>query len=108
MADFNEFLNVLKDAVLDFASQNWKDQLEAVTADGNAFIDKAKEDLMRWTQLLAEKKISANDLEWLVKGKKDLAEMEALKQAGLAQVKIDSCKAGLVDLVIKTALKFFL
>lgn len=108
MADFNVFLNALKDAVLDFASKNWKEQLEAVTADGNVFIDKAKEDLQRWTQLLAEKKISANDLEWLVKGKKDLAEMLALKQAGLTVVMIDRCKSGLVDLVIKTALKFFL
>ena len=39
----------------------------------------------------------------LVRGQKDLAQMKALKQAGLAQVSIDTFTNGVLDIVINAA-----
>ena len=49
--------------------------------------------------------ITTSTIEFLVKGKQDLAEMEALKQAGLALVRVDQFRNSLVDLVIGTTIK---
>jgi len=107
MADFNEYWNVLKVNIKDYAKENWKEYSNAVVKDGNTFLKKTKKDVERWTKLLAEGKLLKEDFEWLLKGKKDQAEMEALKQAGLARARIDRCRKGLLNVVFKTTLDFF-
>ena len=47
--------------------------------------------------------LSNKDFEDLVLGRKDVAEMYALKKAGLTQVKMDLFKFRLADLIIDTA-----
>ena len=88
MARFEDFLKALK--------------------DGQAFFKQARTDLERWTKALARGLLSKVDFEWLVRGKKDLAEMEALQQARLALVRVDQFRSSLIDLVIGTAFKTFL
>jgi hypothetical protein len=63
--------------------------------------------LRRWTKLLAQGDLSKDDFEWLVAGKKDLAEMEALKQTGLALVRLERFQNALISLVIDTAFETF-
>jgi len=108
MPDFNEFLTVLAANIKQFALENWKEQAEAVMADGTSFVNKLKADLARWTEELASGKLTKDDFEWLIKSKKDVAEMEALKQAGLAQARLARCRKGLVDIVVKTAFKMLI
>jgi hypothetical protein len=57
--------------------------------DGEDFLNRTQDDLERWTRLLEEGELSRDEFESLVRGQKDLAEMEALKQAGLAAAKAD-------------------
>ncbi len=108
MADFNDFLESLKKGLEELIKKNWKEVKDAAEKDGNAFFDKTKEDLKRWTKLLAQGDLSQDDFEWLVAGKKDLAEMEALKQAGLALVRLERFQNALISLVIDTAFDIFL
>lgn len=108
MADFNDFLESLKKGLEELIKKNWKEVKDAAEKDGNAFFDKTKEDLKRWTKLLAQGDLSQDDFEWLVVGKKDLAEMEALKQAGLALVRLERFQNALISLVIDTAFDIFL
>jgi hypothetical protein len=54
---------------------------------------------------LANKQITKEEFEFLVKGKRDLAEMLALKQKGVALVKIDAFKNRLISLVVDLAVK---
>lgn len=108
MADFKDFWENLKEGLKELASKNWKEFKEAAEEDGKAFFDKIKEDLQRWTKLLAQGDLTQDDIEWLVTGKKDLAEMEALKQAGLALVRIERFQNALISLVIDTTFKTFL
>lgn len=108
MADFNDFLESLKNGLDELIKKNWKEFKDAAEKDGKAFFDKSKEDLKRWTKLLAQGDLSQDDFEWLVAGKKDLAEMEALKQTGLALVRLERFQNALISLVIDTAFDIFL
>ena len=107
MPDFKTFFSALKDGVKDLIGQTLKEHSKAAGKDASAFLEKARADLERWTLELAEGKLTNDDFAFLVKGKKDLAEMEALKQAGLALVRIDQFRNSVFDLVIGTALKMF-
>jgi hypothetical protein len=108
MANFDDFWRELKKEIGLFADANWKDLKKAALKDGTAFANKAKDDLERWTALLAEGRLTKKDFEFLVTAKKDLAVMETLKQAGLAQARLDRFVNGLIDVVLQTAFKVFL
>ena len=108
MSDFNDFWENLKKGLEELAKKNCKEFIKAAEKDGKAFFDKTKEDLQRWTKLLAQGDLSQDDFKWLVAGKKDLAEMEALKQVGLALVRLERLQNALISLVIDTAFKTFL
>jgi hypothetical protein len=64
-----------------------------------------KEDLARWSQQVALKQLSPDDLEWLVKGKMDAAELRALKEKGLAKVRLEKFRNSLVDLIVGSVVK---
>lgn len=108
MADFNEFLLALKENLLPVIKEGFETYKEQVFSDGSAFAEKAKEDLQKWFVQLKDGSLSKDDFEFLVIAKGDLAEMEALKLAGLAQVKIDMLKKSIIETVIGTAEKVFL
>ena len=108
MANFNDFLDSIKDALETFAKDQWSEQKSAAVADGNAFIDQSKADLERWTKALADGNLSKSDFEWLIESRKDLFELISLKQIGLSKIAANRFKNGVIDLVIETAFKVFL
>lgn len=108
MPDFNDFLDALKGEIVDLAHSNWTAFRDAAVQDSEAFLQKTKSDLKRWTRLLEQGELSKEDVAWLIKGKKDLAEMEALKQAGLAAARIDRFRSALIDRIINTTFRVFL
>ena len=108
MATFDDFLGELKKEIVAFAEADWKKFKNAAVSDGTAFVQKLKTDLEVWTAELARGAISQKDFEWLVAGKQDLAELEALKQAGLAEARLQDFVDGLVNVVVNTAVKVFL
>jgi hypothetical protein len=107
MATFDDFWSALKPALEGFAKDSWHDLSSAAIKDAQAFVKDNKEDLQRWTELLAEDKVTRTDYEWLVASKKDLAKLTFLKQEGLAQVALDRFTSGLVDTIVSTAFKIF-
>jgi hypothetical protein len=108
MATFDDFSEALKTELTEFADYSWKTYKTAALKDGKAFVAKTKEDLQRWTKMLAEGGLTSDDFEWLVVGKRDLAQLTALKQQGLAKVALDRFVNGLVDTIVSTAFKVFL
>src|SRR5215475_7497251 len=105
MADFAHFLEELTVKLSALAEQQWTAYRDAAISDGTAFVDKIKADLERWSQLLASGALSKDDFAWLVQGKKDLAELEGLEQAGLALARLDQFRTDLINLVIDTAFR---
>ncbi len=108
MADFNEFIEALKENLLPVVKEGFETYKDQVFSDGSAFAEKMKDDLQKWLLQLKDGSLTKSDFEFLVKGKGDLAEMEALKLAGLAQVKVEMLKKSIIQTVIGTAEKFFL
>lgn len=108
MPTFNEFLSTLKEDLLDFAKENLEEYKDELLKDGNEFVKKTKKDLERWTEGLVNGALSKADFEFLLKGKKDLAEMEALKQLGLSKIKVSKITNSVIDVVVGSAVKTFL
>jgi hypothetical protein len=108
MPTFNDFVSTLKNDLLDFAKENLEEYKDEILKDGTAFVKKTKSDLERWTDGLASGALSPEDFEFLLKGKKDLAEMEALKQLGLSKVRLDKITNGIIDVIAGSAIKTFL
>jgi len=108
MPTFNDFVSTLKNDLLDFAKINYEEYKDELLKDGTLFIEKAKADLERWTDGLASGALSKEDFEFLLKGKKDLAQMEALKQLGLSKIRITKITNGIIDVVVGSAFKTFL
>lgn len=100
MADFNEILNTLKEQIVDLAKGTLRKYRDEAIADGKLLLETMKEDLKRWTVMLAEDKLTTEDFEWLVNAQKDTIKMEGLKQAGLALVRIDQFKNSLLNLFV--------
>lgn len=105
MFDFDKFFRELKAGAVEIAKAEATDFVKEASGDGKTFLDAMKADLKKWTKQYAEGKLSKEDFEFLVKGKKDLAKMEALTQAGLAAIKVDRIRVALIDLVITAAFK---
>ncbi|OGU79896.1 MAG: hypothetical protein A2W11_08080 [Ignavibacteria bacterium RBG_16_35_7] len=108
MPTFNDFVSTLKSDLLDFAKENLEEYKEELLKDGTLFIEKTKSDIERWTEGLASGALSKEDFEFLLKGKKDLAQMETLKQLGLSQIRITKITNGIIDVVVGSAVKTFL
>jgi hypothetical protein len=108
MAKFDDFKDALEAGIKDLAKKTAKDFADEALNDGKAFLKETEDDLKRWTKLLASGDLSQDDFKWLVQSKKDVAEMVALKQKGLALAKIDSFRQGMLDLVVNTATGVFL
>ena len=107
MSKFDDFIEAVEEGVKELAKKTLKGFKDEATSDVKAFLEASQDDLKRWTKLLADGELSQDDFEWLVLGRKDVAELYALKQAGLAQIRLDRFKNALVDLVIDTALDIF-
>ncbi|MEW6543380.1 MAG: hypothetical protein AB1411_07200 [Nitrospirota bacterium] len=103
MFDFEKFFQEVKAGAVEIAKQEAAGFVKEATSDGTAFLDAVKADLHAWAEQYAEGKLSKEDFEFLVRGKKDLAKMEALTQAGLAAIRVDRVRVALIDLVITAA-----
>jgi hypothetical protein len=108
MADFNDYLSALKTELPEFVTYSWKNEKTAALKDARAFMQEVEADLQRWTALLASGDLTRDDFEWLVAGKKDLAELNALKRKGLSRVALERFVNGLIDTIVTTAFKVFL
>jgi hypothetical protein len=105
MKTFVEFWIQLITNVESFAEEKWNEIKEEAVEDSKDFLTAVKNDVQRWISLLAEGKLTSDDLLWLIKGKKDLAQLLLLKDKGLAKPDLDKFFEGLLETIISTAFK---
>ncbi|PCI39454.1 MAG: hypothetical protein COB53_03265 [Elusimicrobia bacterium] len=101
MTDFDKILIDLKRGVVLIAKEHAGEYAEEALEDGERFIHAVKDDLKRWTELLAEGKLTKEEFTFLVGGKKDLAEMKALGQKGLAKGMVQGFQSALLKLIFE-------
>lgn len=102
MFDFDAFFEKLKAGAEGIARKEALEFALAAQKDSRAFLETFRGDLQRYTELAATGRITREEFEFLVMAKRDLAAMEALKQAGLAKIRIEKIKNGILELVISS------
>jgi hypothetical protein len=107
MPGFGEFFDQLKKDILHLVKSDWGQYAKAAHEDAETFLTRSRVDLERWTKELASGDLSRDDFEFLIQSKKDLAELAALKNAGLALVQLDRFRSSLLQTVIGTAFRVF-
>ena len=108
MKTFMEFWVQLLLNVESFAAEKWNDLKQDAVDDAKKFLTDVKDDVQRWISLLAEGKLTSDDLLWLIKGKRDLAELLFLKEKGLAKPDLDKFFEGLLQTIVSTAFKLII
>jgi hypothetical protein len=87
----------------ELANTLFKKFVNQAVSDTKSFLQSSKEGIARAGLLFAEGKIDRDDFEDLILGKKDLAQMHALKQAGLASATIDTFTNGVLQILVDAA-----
>lgn len=98
--DIDAILETTLEGSKALAKTLFKKYVAQATEDTKGFLRRAKAGIARAITLYAEGAIDQDDLEDLILGKKDLAAMHALKQAGLASAAIDTFTNGVLNLLL--------
>jgi galactokinase len=107
MSKFDDFVEAIEEGVKQLAKNTLRGFKEEALSDAKDFLEASRDDIKRWTKLLADGKLTQEDFEWLVMSRRDVAELHVLKQKGLSKIRIDRFKTALLDLVIDTAFDIF-
>jgi|CXWL01.1.fsa_nt_gi hypothetical protein len=102
---FDQFIETVKTGTAEIARQEASRFVDEVRRDGMSFLSDSQVMLMRWTDQLAKGTLEKDDFEFLVKGLRDLAKMQALTEAGLAAAKIDRIRVAIERLIVDSAMK---
>lgn len=105
---FDHFLSTLESKLLAIAREQVSDHVDALVGDGRNFVRETERDLREWAVLLANGEMTPAGFALAVRGKADLAKMDAIERAGFAAVKVDKLKRSLIDAVVDTAATLFL
>ncbi len=103
MANIDNIFKSIEAQTKALAKRLFKQYTKQAMGDVKDFLQKSKDDLERWTEELVQQEIDADEFQSLVEGELDVAEMRGLKQAGLAQVQIDTFTSGVLDIIVTAA-----
>ena len=100
---WDNFLTNIDDGLPDLAKNTVGGFLPQAKADVAAFLEVSTKKLHRWGDLLAERKITVKEFEFLLGSQRDLATLHALTASGVALTRIERFRTGLISLVLKSA-----
>jgi hypothetical protein len=102
MSVFADLLKSLEGNLTDIFNTEGNELKDMIIKDAGDFVGTQKDDLERYTQDFLSQKISKDELEDLIMGKKDLLEMHGLTELGLSQVKAQEIKDKVIQGVISS------
>ena len=101
--DVGSILKLVENQSKALAEKLFKQYTHQAVSDVRDFLQKSAVNLKRWVEELARGDLDKDEFVSLVKGQADVAEMRALKQAGLAAVQIDTFTNGVLDIIVNAA-----
>lgn len=104
MADNQEIIKSIISGIESLASNTFGNAADAAKTDAKKMIDSMQTDLADWAAQVMQGTISEADLRWQVQSQKDLIQMKGMETAGIAKIKVDEFKNGVVAIVCKTIL----
>jgi len=108
MSLFDTFLADVGSGAKGLAQQTLQGFVAQAQGDTSDFLNQQKQNLNDWTVALAQNQMSKDEFTDLALGLKDLAQMHALTEAGIAAASVQRFRDALIQLVIDTAFKTFL
>ena len=98
--DFEEILKKLRENLLSLISSQYGELKKEGENAVNQFLNKSKDKLKKWTELLSENKITLDEFEWLLNSQKDLFELNALHQAGISKISLGHFKNKAIKTIV--------
>ena len=102
--NWNELWPQIEQAAVTTARLAAKQYAAEATADAEAFVKQAGALLLKYTTQLAAGDITEGEFADLVQGLKDLAALNALTEAGLAEVALQALRDAVVSAIIQVVL----
>jgi hypothetical protein len=103
MSFIDDFMEKIMFIIGQEAREKFGGRIIEANNDAAKFIEKTKTDINRWFELLQSSDLNKEEFIWLVKSKKDLLEMNALKQSGLSLVEVEEFRDSILYSLIKVA-----
>src|SRR5258708_35247262 len=100
MVNIDNVLKSIEKQSKSLAEKLFKQYTQQAFTDIRDFLRKSKADLERWIQELDRGQIDKDEFKSIVQRQLDVAEIRALKQAGLARVRLDISTSGARDIVL--------
>jgi len=97
--NFNQIFQNIESGVKSLAESSMEDYISQAKNDGQNVVSRMKSDLQQWALEVEEGALTLDDLNFLLKEEESLTEMTALKEAGLAAVRIDAFKSGITNVI---------
>lgn len=108
MGDFNDFIDALRNNLLELADGSFKKYQKQLIHDGIEFAKRLEEDLKSWIAEYSIHEMTKEEFEELVKSKKEFLEMEELKKEDLPRTDLNKIRNAIVETVTSTAVKSLL
>jgi len=102
--DTNSFVHTVLTNASNLAAKLFEGYVGQAEADTRAFLQASKDRMAQAASLYQQKQIDKDEFEDLVHDQKVLAEMHALKNAGLASAAVDTFVDGVIKIMIDAAL----
>lgn len=100
--NFDQLFEDLKSGAESVAKNSLQAYVDQAKKDGQEALSSMKANLQRWAAEVETGVLTKDDLKFLLQEETALDEMNALKQAGLAEVQIDKFKNGLINMILGT------
>ena len=108
MSTFDDFREEVLGEVAGLAREFLGGNVEEARTVARAFVDQSKAKLERWLRLLAAGDLTQDEFNDLVRSQKDLAQLHALAEVGIAAEKVEQFRVKLTDVVITKAIDVLL
>jgi regulator of replication initiation timing len=100
--NFDDLYKSLLSGIESLAKGSLKEFENAAKADGEQALNDIKQNLQQWVKELETGAITRDDLEYLLQENEALEKMVALKEAGMAEIHIDTFRNNVINLVVST------
>ena len=100
--NFDDLYKNLLSGIESLAKGSLKDYENAAKTDGQQALNDIKQNLQQWVKELETGSITRDDLAYLLQENEALEKMVALKEAGMAEIHIDTFRNNVINLIVST------
>lgn len=101
MMNFDAFVEALRTELTQTAREFGEEYVQDVVTSGTNFALALRENLIRRKQQLVSGDLTPDEFEWLLKSDRDLIELHALKQKGLAVAQLNRIQDAVIGSVVR-------